>query len=571
MKKIILFLVLVLIVVPIQAKTYYSDYSEAVIKEEALTNSDTIQVTPVTMYRFYNLAIENGPYALATSSEYPYINYSDIKGGEFSEWSDTNPVRMTGRVVQTKEVTTYKDLKEIRYISLTNVQGNYGAFRISELEIYAGDEAIAFDYTCHNCNANFDSYIKNGKIYENMSYLYNGGDIIIDLNNYYPADSLKIKLYLFDQGSDCKLYQMHMSGDSDQYYLSNNIVNCFKDSDVNEIIPFEYTANDFAVDSGADWYEPILVTEPITSSATRLVETQTLYRYSDQTYRTYRKVKQYMADYALHGNADYPMCDYSSAKIYYQIQTRHYVTLAPLLITSRDTSLTDLILDSDVEASLEGQVDVYQNGTYEVTLNTPFGTYNETLEVQIEQNTIDNYEKIIASLKDQMALSDDDYQAKLAELNKQMTSDQTLITNLKATLKDKDNELTTALKEVETSHNQVLTLTSEVKEKNNQITTNGDVIMTLQTKVNSLIATNQNLEDMISIKDNTCNNNLNEYQAKITSLQNDLKNQKDALAKTEVKTSSLLGVDNQYLIGYVLLIIGILVAVGYFLKHRRPS
>ena len=167
-----------LFVSPIKAKVYYSEYSDfSDFQEERVDPTDVIDVKKESRYLWYKNNEVLNDYELYNSND----NFSDdCYFTDYSPWMNEK-IENEGYISEERIKYDYILSKEIRYIHLYNLQGSYGAFRITELSVKYDNIPINYTYTCDGCWENFGDYINNGIYDENKSYIDNGGSLIIDL------------------------------------------------------------------------------------------------------------------------------------------------------------------------------------------------------------------------------------------------------------------------------------------------------------------------------------------------------------------------------------------------------
>ena len=218
MKKILWLIFLsFLIVTNVDAKVYYSDYSDfSQFQEEEVFPSDTVDVIKEKMYLWYKNVNKLGDYKLYNNVD-SFSN--DCYMTEFTDWSNQK-IDNAGYNYEERNAYYYTMAKGIRYIHLYNLQGSYGSFRIPELDIQYKDKSIKYTYTCNGCLEGFDDYINNGIYEENESYIDNGGSLIIDLGKEYPFHLIDVIFYIFDLGNSDKTYTIGYSTDKENllYY-----------------------------------------------------------------------------------------------------------------------------------------------------------------------------------------------------------------------------------------------------------------------------------------------------------------------------------------------------------------
>ena len=396
MKKLLFFLLfffIFIIKVTASNEIYYSPYSiMSSWNDEAMESSDLVLVNMKPWYKWYKETTTLGDYYIEglNDQDYPLINKEDSKTTEFSSWSLEKPGSKPNRIINSRFIYEYQDMKEVRYIHLSNVQGSYGALRISEIEVSVNGNKINYDLFCEGCNSNFSSYIKNGVIVENMSNINNGGYLRLDLNNYYPLDTITIKLYLFDVGPDAKRYSIKITREAAKdsvAYSEVYVISCFSYNHLSEIVPFIYDVHKMNIVS-PEWYSKKETLNYMEPTITTQVEEKVQYKYQDLLYRYYRVDKEYFDNYSDVAIGDYNIKDKEQYKDYYQYQKRDRVVLQDnLIITDYTMTLNDFIVESTIDnISIESNMDINKNGLYQVKYILPWQTIEKEVTVDIDDN-----------------------------------------------------------------------------------------------------------------------------------------------------------------------------------------
>jgi hypothetical protein len=404
---------------------YYSKYFPSTAwSESEIFESDTKLVETERRHMWYQEENILGDYYIegANDNEYPLIDYNDYIETDYSDWNLTRPEDKPNRIINDRYFFEYQDMKEIRYIHISDIQGSYGALRISEIEIFAGNNKVNYNFYCQGCNSNFSNYINNGITIENMSNINNGGYLRIDLNNYYPLDSVKIKLYLFDVGTETKKYTIKMTRDmysSSPVYTSLNISKNFSYNYLNEIVPFTYSAFDMNVIS-PEWYDKKITFNHVDSNITRFVLEKQEFQYKDFLYRYYKTEKIYCENYYKEQPVECNIKDENQFKDYYRYQQRDKVVIqSDLIIKDKNINLEDFIIDCTTDFEIHSDIDINNNGIYEIKFILPFDTIIKQVTVDIPENNIIDYTKEISSLVEEIKIKDNKIM-KLKEENKDL-------------------------------------------------------------------------------------------------------------------------------------------------------
>ena len=396
MKKILWLIFLsFLIVTNVDAKVYYSDYSDfSQFQEEEVFPSDTVDVIKEKMYLWYKNVNKLGDYKLYNNVD-SFSN--DCYMTEFTDWSNQK-IDNAGYNYEERNAYYYTMAKGIRYIHLYNLQGSYGSFRIPELDIQYKDKPIKYTYTCNGCLEGFDDYINNGIYEENESYIDNGGSLIIDLGKEYPFHLIDVIFYIFDLGNSDKTYTIGYSTDKEnllyykQYVLQfsdeywSNAVKRFHNSDEIDDSIWKYNEtyvglrnNDFVINK----------------------ESIKQYRYQEKWCKVYETFKEY-SEYSKEPIEDYIYRVDDSLKYFYSYRVRDKLELDIKEITSKDFNLNDFIVTSTDEVLINDDINWDKNGIYNVSFKLNNINVKEEVVLNVESNTISDLNKKIKYLEEQL-------------------------------------------------------------------------------------------------------------------------------------------------------------------------
>lgn len=368
MKKIMFFFILWIVMVnPIRAleNTYYSEYGEygEFTTNEAISDN----LSDVVVERRYLYYKENkilGNYYMngANPETYPFKDESDVITETSGEWSKIIPEVLDGRLIETKTVYEYSDMKEIRYIHFYNLSGSYGAFRISELLVFNGLSKLYYDISsCHQCSVYFN-FINNNIINENMSVVYNGGSFTIDLGNYYNINQLNLKLYIYDVGTDPETYTVAFSRDGTNHYAYAEFVTNIKDNDYNNVQATTFDHGYLAY-ANPEYYDWVTSADQEAYTFTHRVRIHDEYMYTDTLYRYYDIKREYSEEYMSMPNETYPMIDLKEYQDYYKVRTRDQLTINDAIVIDDNHNLESYIISSS-QAVVVNDIDYSTNGNY---------------------------------------------------------------------------------------------------------------------------------------------------------------------------------------------------------------
>ena len=143
MKKIVLLIILVLFAINVNAKTYYSDYSEYKLVYEKVEKSDVVDLKIEEKYLIYK---EN-----KTEAFYPsYMEIEDMVKTEetkivTSSWLDEKPNELVGRNIVEKQFYEYQNMKKIRYLKLSDLINSKDNLHFTELTIFNKTKKLDYE------------------------------------------------------------------------------------------------------------------------------------------------------------------------------------------------------------------------------------------------------------------------------------------------------------------------------------------------------------------------------------------------------------------------------------------
>lgn len=424
MKKIMLFLIILMVVLNVEAKTYYGKYSEYKETLEKYEKSDIIDFKVEEKYLLYK---ENKTVAFYPS----YMEIEDMsKTGEtkieVSNWLDERPNELIGRNIITKELYEYQNIKKIKYLKIDNLINDKGIFQFAELIIMNGSEKI--DYNIKTKIEDIEK-IKDADLTTYVE-LSNDVEIIIELSEEVFINDLKMG------------FHVHILEDAEIYYnigfygeeLENQYAYKHTHSSVNvnnDNNAFYYiTSASFKVDNPL-YEEKKLSEEKIEKNKFNIVNLVTKYKTED-LYIKYEKIeREYLDDYYIEEIDGYKK-DLESKKEFYYVRTRDKVEILDnLIINDYNMKLEDLIIFTTVDdIKITSNMDYYKNGKYDINFVLPFKTVKEKVVVDIKENYIKALEV------------QNNYLKKLEEENnKLIINNNKLHTEIKEILKEKDNSV----------------------------------------------------------------------------------------------------------------------------------
>ncbi len=512
MKKILWLIFLLVLGVKVEAKeVYYSDYSNfSEFQQEEVINSDIVEVEKEERYLWYKEIQEEQDYQLYNLED----NFSDdCYFTEYSNWQNEK-IDNPGYVYDERNVYQYKKAKSVRYIHLYNLQGSYGAFRMTELTIKVNNKEIDYKYTCEGCLSGFDDYINNGIYDENKSYINNGGSLIIDLGKQYPLNQIEVIFYIFDLGPSDKLYTIGYSTDKKDIFIAQSYILNFADEYWDNALKVVKKITDLNI-SLQEWTTSETSYE-IDDDAS-IVDTKVTkqYRYQEKWCKVYQKKKEYYQEYSNKAIDDYIYRDEESKKTFYRYRTRDKLEIDVYDITDENFDLNNFIITSTDEVEITNNIDWNKNGIYDITFTLNDLIVTKSVNLNIDSNTIDELEKEILILEQQISNLEEDlkkqkkyYEEQLEILEEKLNNCQSDNNCLKEILEEKELIIKNQEEQLISLNDKINQLQAEINSKIDEIiylNQNNELLKDKITKLN---------EEIIKLKNNTSNLNqevINEY------------------------------------------------------------
>lgn len=512
MKKILWLIFLLVLGVKVEAKeVYYSDYSNfSEFQQEEVINSDIVEVEKEERYLWYKEIQEEQDYQLYNLED----NFSDdCYFTEYSNWQNKK-IDNPGYVYDERNVYQYKKAKSVRYIHLYNLQGSYGAFRMTELTIKVNNKEIDYKYTCEGCLSGFDDYINNGIYDENKSYINNGGSLIIDLGKQYPLNQIEVIFYIFDLGPSDKLYTIGYSTDKKDIFIAQSYILNFADEYWDNALKVVKKITDLNI-SLQEWTTSETSYE-IDDDAS-IVDTKVTkqYRYQEKWCKVYQKKKEYYQEYSNKAIDDYIYRDEESKKTFYRYRTRDKLEIDVYDITDENFDLNNFIVTSTDEVEITNNIDWNKNGIYDITFTLNDLIVTKSVNLNIDSNTIDELEKEILILEQQISSLEEDlkkqkkyYEEQLEILEEKLNNCQSDNNCLKEILEEKELIIKNQEEQLISLNDKINQLQAEINSKIDEIiylNQNNELLKDKITKLN---------EEIIKLKNNTSNLNqevINEY------------------------------------------------------------
>ena len=512
MKKILWLIFLLVLGVKVEAKeVYYSDYSNfSEFQQEEVINSDIVEVEKEERYLWYKEIQEEQDYQLYNLED----SFSDdCYFTEYSNWQNEK-IDNPGYIYDERNVYQYKKAKSVRYIHLYNLQGSYGAFRMTELTIKVNNKEIDYKYTCEGCLSGFDDYINNGIYDENKSYINNGGSLIIDLGKQYPLNQIEVIFYIFDLGPSDKLYTIGYSTDKKDIFIAQSYILNFADEYWDNALKVVKKITDLNI-SLQEWTTSETSYE-IDDDAS-IVDTKVTkqYRYQEKWCKVYQKKKEYYQEYSNKAIDDYIYRDEESKKTFYRYRTRDKLEIDVYDITDENFDLNNFIVTSTDEVEITNNIDWNKNGIYDITFTLNDLIVTKSVNLNIDSNTIDELEKEILILEQQISNLEEDlkkqkkyYEEQLEILEEKLNNCQSDNNCLKEILEEKELIIKNQEEQLISLNDKINQLQAEINSKIDEIiylNQNNELLKDKITKLNA---------EIIKLKNNTSNLNqevINEY------------------------------------------------------------
>lgn len=296
-------------------------FESGVWTDEIINDPNILIKDSEIKYKWYqnveNLSIN---YYLEGENEaiYPNIARDYSTETNFSEWNDEKPQIMLNRVVESKDVGRYRTLRPIRYLFLENFSGGYLIFKIAELNILINGEKTSTTMACNNCSFGFESEISDEQ-YRDSAYINNGGSLKIDLGAYYGIEQIRLELYMFDEVSNTKTFDLYFNEGStlgDRNYAYKEITSYVVSADSSQPEKYLIMADStFIVNPVfSDW---VYTDGMVNATYYRQMQFLRMYQYKDIKYRYYKNEQIYLDGYYKDLPADNHVKDEDSAKMFY--------------------------------------------------------------------------------------------------------------------------------------------------------------------------------------------------------------------------------------------------------------
>ena len=369
MKKIIIFLSVLLINISIQAleyDTYYSDYGDfSDYIEEEIIGDDLKEVEIETRYKWYK-EIKEGDY-LKRNTSYKYVDYDRYTYSDFSEWMD-NADYSDDKLVETRNIYYAKKIKPINRILIQEFDIDGSSVNIESIKIYYQGNEI--DYKIRFLDRKTNIGVSKDLF------------LFIDLEEDYYLSDLNIEIVSneFNRINSFTIYALRTTEIKGTYLIFYTYD--FEGSNSNVL---NLSTADFTIINPSYEKDDILYTIEDTKDYD-VVDTITQYRYRDKLYYFYNIRREYADGY--YKNLDGYLKDNSNYKLYYRYKSRDKIEVADeIIIDSYDVKLTDLV-KSTTNYEIDSNINYYKNGKYYVKYITDFIEVEREVIVDIIDNDI---------------------------------------------------------------------------------------------------------------------------------------------------------------------------------------
>lgn len=427
MKKIVLFIILVFLTINVNAKTYYSDYSEYKLVDEKVEKSDIFDVKIEEKYLIYK---ED-----KTEAFYPsYMEIEDmVKTDETkivtSSWLDEKPNELIGRNIIEKIVYEYQNMKKIRYLKLTGLINSKDNLHFTELNIF--NKTKKLDYEIKS-NIEGIEKIKDSDL-TNYVVLDKNDEIIIDLKENVDITDLAIMYHFHITETSDIYFTMELYGEEFENIYAKRTI--YSPVNINQFEYPSYLIDEDHFNLENPLYEEKQISETKIKQTKFNIVNEIIKYKTEDLYIKYEKVdREYLDDYYLEPIEGYKL-DLDSVKEFYYVRIRDKVEISDeLIIRNYDTKLEDFIKYTTTnDIRITSNMNYYKNGTYDINFILPFKTVKEKLIVDISENYIKALEV------------QNNYLKELEEENKKLViNNNKLNTEIKEVLINKDKSVNEA-------------------------------------------------------------------------------------------------------------------------------
>ncbi len=562
MKKIFLILMIFSFATNVLAEEIYSEYSNYTeYNEQEIIENELTDVQTETRYLWYKNTETKEDYILYNEED-KFTN--DCYNTEFSEWSINIPPQNSN--IETREANEYILANEVRYIRIDNVTTSSGTFKVSEIDVLLDNTIMDYQITCTNCTNDFHNNVTDNIIENYNVEVTNGGSIVIDLHKAYPVHKIKLDMYLHVLSENTLSYVISYQNESGTTYgisQLNHDKQRFQDSTIIKeshdikVLPLNRWTYNYTTQNNYD--ENYIINQ----------NNITQYRYNQKFCRPLNIINETNNIYSKEPINEYTIK--GEEKIFYSYRTRQKLELKDLIITNKDYNLDNYIISTE-DYTVTHNIEINKNGTYQINIKSESFDITRDVEVNIIENTVNEYQAIIDKLNDDInklneeikdltksyELNLSDLNNKISELEKELNNCkiecQTIKNNLEQLKEEYDKlskEYEEKLLEYSNKINENLTIIEQYKNdlSNKDLENNN-----LKNEIDSLLNYIADLEnsskktndEIISYYENKINIIDKTYQDKIIELETQLKNQNEEISKvTKLNDDLINSLNNQ--------------------------
>lgn len=386
-------------------EVYYGEYGPYLDwSMQKVEESDTIQVEHEKRYRWYYDEITYGDYTLLgeVTDTYPYQDMDQSKKGNWSEWSTFLPEKVEKRQIEEKKLYRFRKMKPIRYIYFYHAKGTNGRLSIPEIRIYAKGKEINYQAICNTCSSNLIDGIKNGNTRDLGNEMMSDSILVLDLKHEYIIDDISVEIYLYDTGKIDKKLTYAFTDTKEatpNFFVYNAFQSMFTSDTEDDIYQVEFTS--FSLQPKNPKWEDFQYSEEVVNpSVTTEVQHGVFYRYRDTYYRQYMKTRYETEEYTKEKPEKYQYRVKDDYQDWYRYRTRDKVVLSgEWIITRDDFSIDSLIREKTIDVTFQTNLDLTQNGVYDIVFDLGFRKVKKKIIVDILENDQKQYRKVQEEIK----------------------------------------------------------------------------------------------------------------------------------------------------------------------------
>lgn len=391
MKKIMYVLCILLVcnvnmVKALENNIYYSNYGDwSDYSKDNYSKTGLMDVEVERRYKWFKKK-ERGEYLSYDEGikKYDNVDKDNYKYSEFSEWKQTVPEEITGRIIEKKKKYLVKKIKPIKSIYVIGGDFKTEKVDLNQIDIFNKGEKINFESVCGDCS---DFYKLKNK----------SGVLIIELDDFYYFDNLEIIIKPTDPQNINSLNFLitrpkENSNEESVFYrftYNRNDNNNFINLNINN---FDKVNPDY--ENGVYYNElPNLLPSDYQ-------EEINYYRYKDKLYYFYSYEKEYIDGYFKEKNGHEK--DDSDYIDYYRYRNRDKIEFSEYIEINKSDQFLEDYINSTTEYEIDGNIDYNKNGLYHIKVKTYFVTKDVTVLINIKENNKESIKdkKMLENYKD---------------------------------------------------------------------------------------------------------------------------------------------------------------------------